>query len=78
LRLRLRLLCCCYGGRCGRRAIAITVIEDFASAEFFYESLFACVELVGDALRERDEFDEEEVEAGDVEFGVYDIVFGYA
>ena len=75
--MRLRLLWCWYGERCGRRAIAIAIVEDFTSAEFFYESLFACVELVGDALRERDEFDEEEVEAGDVEFGVDYVVFGY-
>ena len=36
------------------------------------------MELVCDALRERDEFDEEEVEAGDVELGVDDVVFGDA
>lgn len=53
-------------------------MEDLAATELFYESLFAGVELVCDALRERDEFDEEEVKAGYVQLGVDDVVFGNA
>lgn len=54
--------------------IAAVFVEDFGLFEFVYEGLFAGVQLVGYALRQGHEFDEEEVEAGDGEFGVGEVV----
>jgi hypothetical protein len=51
-----------------------SAIENLAPSEIVYERLFAGVELVGDALCQRHEFDEEEIEAGDVYFWVEDVV----
>lgn len=42
------------------------MIENFGFSEFFYECSFAGVQLVCYALGQGNEFDEEEVEAGDV------------
>lgn len=78
--------CCCAAFcycHCGRNTIPIRssilldiarVVEYFALPEFVYQGLFAGVELVCYALGEGHEFDEQEVEAGDVDFGVGEVV----
>lgn len=49
-------------------------MEDLGLLEFVYECLFAGVQLVCYALRERHEFDEKEVEARGREFRVVEVV----